>query len=353
MITKYEGSGKGYIVKDRDYLFDNTKILLIILVVIGHLIEPMIEGRTLKPLYIFIYIFHMPLFIFISGYFSKNFTTKRYSEKIITHLVVPYVSFEIIYSLFDYYIITKEANNLVFNFFTPYWILWFLFSMIIWKVALPYVVNIKGFILLPASIIIGILVGYASDIGYYASLSRTIVFFPFFLAGYYFDRKWLDRFRYFRYRLIAIALIGLTFLCVYLLAPFIDRIRFLYQSVPYSSLDLGLEGGIYRFIYYSMATLLGLCLLLIIPNKRIPLLTAAGKFTIYPYLLHGFIVLYLRTTGFYHNLSTFEKGILIILGIFIALLLSMGILRSMFKWIIEPKLSYAFNRISQDKKNSS
>ena len=55
----------------RDYRIDNTKGILIILVVIGHFLLPVASTRfTTNSLYL-IYTFHMPCFIFISGYLAK------------------------------------------------------------------------------------------------------------------------------------------------------------------------------------------------------------------------------------------------------------------------------------------
>ena len=55
--------------KVREYKFDNLKILLILLVVLGHIIEPFYKLNTL---YLIIYAFHMPVFVYISGYFAKG-----------------------------------------------------------------------------------------------------------------------------------------------------------------------------------------------------------------------------------------------------------------------------------------
>ena len=58
--------------KQRDYLYDNYKAFLIFLVVIGHFIEPAYTNNEfLYTLKWFIFAFHMPAFIFISGYFFK------------------------------------------------------------------------------------------------------------------------------------------------------------------------------------------------------------------------------------------------------------------------------------------
>ncbi|MBP3851842.1 MAG: acyltransferase family protein, partial [Erysipelotrichaceae bacterium] len=55
----------------RDYYFDNLKAVLIFLVILGHFLLP-IETGPLCILKRWIYSFHMPLFIFVSGYFSKG-----------------------------------------------------------------------------------------------------------------------------------------------------------------------------------------------------------------------------------------------------------------------------------------
>ena len=58
--------------KERDYYFDNLKAVLIFLVVLGHFLLPIYDDAFLVVLKRLIYVFHMPLFVFVSGYFSKN-----------------------------------------------------------------------------------------------------------------------------------------------------------------------------------------------------------------------------------------------------------------------------------------
>ena len=57
----------------RIFLFDNVKFLLIVLVVTGHFLLRYVDNYChYRSLFLFIYSFHMPLFIFISGLFHKN-----------------------------------------------------------------------------------------------------------------------------------------------------------------------------------------------------------------------------------------------------------------------------------------
>jgi fucose 4-O-acetylase-like acetyltransferase len=56
----------------RNYKIDNIKAFLIILVVFGHMLELVNMGG----LYRLIYTIHMPVFVFVSGYFAK-FNAKK------------------------------------------------------------------------------------------------------------------------------------------------------------------------------------------------------------------------------------------------------------------------------------
>ena len=54
-------------------LFDNIKGILIILVVLGHVAHPVHnENPVLSAVFDIIYLFHMPLFVFMSGLFAKG-----------------------------------------------------------------------------------------------------------------------------------------------------------------------------------------------------------------------------------------------------------------------------------------
>lgn len=83
-------------MKNRDNKFDFIKGILIILVVIGHAIQALygIDNKEVwyNPIFNIVYTFHMPLFIFISGYFFSSSLKYSFSillEKKATRLLVP------------------------------------------------------------------------------------------------------------------------------------------------------------------------------------------------------------------------------------------------------------------------
>lgn len=106
-------------LKERDYFFDNARAILILLVVFGHMLQPYTSGdKYLSALYLVIYSFHMPTFLFISGYFAKNIDKPYYLEKISKRLIVPYMIFFAFFSI--YYFLTGKSDELQLDLLTQY-----------------------------------------------------------------------------------------------------------------------------------------------------------------------------------------------------------------------------------------
>lgn len=308
--------------------------MLIFLVVLGHLIEPLITSeQTFRALYYWVYSFHMPLFIFVSGYFSKHIDSKRYGVNIFNKMVIPYLIFEILLTLFDYLLYNRE--ELHFHFFTPYWIMWFLFSMIIWKLILPYVRQYKSII--PISLLLAILIGYASDAGYYGSVSRLFIFFPYFMLGYFCEEKhleWLKR----GWIKCALAISAVTIFVFYYFKSSAIHREWLYGSVNYESLGLDAwYAGVYRLLFIITALVLSLAFMSFIPKKRLYFITARGKNTMTVFLLHAFIIKYLLTTPFYSYFNhLWSKALLVLFAIVLTAMLSSTSLTRYCNYIIYP-----------------
>lgn len=63
------------VTNKRNIQYDYIKGVAIFLVIYGHSISHLDIGQTSwweNPVYMFIYMFHMPLFIFVSGYFFNS-----------------------------------------------------------------------------------------------------------------------------------------------------------------------------------------------------------------------------------------------------------------------------------------
>lgn len=88
------------LMKERDLCFDILKGILIFTVVWGHSIGSSgLDDIWHNNLFNAIYLFHMPLFIFISGYFCHSIITKDFNDVLMSktkRLIIPYLSFTII-----------------------------------------------------------------------------------------------------------------------------------------------------------------------------------------------------------------------------------------------------------------
>ncbi len=277
-------------MKQREFYYDNAKFLLIFLVVIGHFITTFIGNRVIEQIYIFIYLFHMPAFILVSGYFSKGFQRSGYVLKITKKILVPYFLFQIIYSF--YYYVLLDKSELTIAIFKPHWSLWFLLSLFCWHLLLFVFTKIKYSLLV--AVVIGLIVGYIDAIGGYLSLSRTFVLFPVFLLGFYMKKEHFEKLTSNKGKLLsAVAIVAMLFIIHYVLVDLPKE--WMYGSKSYEKLGAGWEGGIIRLLYYGMSLIMIYSFFAFVPKKEY-FFSKWGARTLYVYLLHGFIIRYFRTT---------------------------------------------------------
>lgn len=254
----------------RDYKFDNLKAFLIFSVVLCHLFE-LFPGTLKYRIYIFIYAFHMPLFIFISGYFAK-FNIKN----ILTKLLYPYVIFQVIYCLFT-------GNKL--QFFTPHWILWYLFCLILWSLTLK-LADYKPYLLLIISVLLAILSGYIEGVGKVFSLARFFSFYPFFLLGYISRKKDLLSFEFKFKKGLGAVLLVLAFVLTKAVLPYIKTSWF-YHSEPYS---VSGETALFKILLLGIAVLWCMGFLFVSVSKKLPIISEIGRYSISVFLIHGLMV---------------------------------------------------------------
>ncbi|MDU3349324.1 MAG: acyltransferase family protein [Clostridium sp.] len=271
-------------LKKRYYLLDNLKVILIFFVVFGHVIEYYINDNSiLMTLYIFIYIFHMPLFIFISGYLSKNFYKMK--RKAIRNLLIPYIIFNMIWYT-AVYIGTRRA---MFSVLYPGWTLWYLLSLFFWRITLKYLIKFKHILLL--SFIAGVLVGLIPSIGSILSISRTIVFLPFFLLGYYTTEEHLEKIKSFKSEYAISGILVFLLVAIYIVKNDLFNYKFLYNSYSYNALEVSLfEGTIFRIFLYFGAIIFSICVINLVPRKE-QFFSKIGKATMNIYVFHIYLVM--------------------------------------------------------------
>lgn len=172
------------IQKKGETYFLNLRLLLITTVFVGNAIEPLIGKIVgMHSLYLWIFTFHMPLFVLVTGYFAKSNLKGAQGRNLLLQIAVQYVIFQTLYSVLDQTLF--HVQNIHRSFFAPYLLLWFLISHICWRLITIAIHKFTGTQQIALSLILGVLVGYLQLDGVWLSISRTFVYLPFFLIGYH------------------------------------------------------------------------------------------------------------------------------------------------------------------------
>ena len=292
---------------NRNFGFDNVKCILMFLVVFGHLLEfcNVYGGACIYRL---IYFFHMPVFIFISGYFAKENPT--FSG--IFRQTVIYVVFQTVY-------IAVTQNTL--NYTTPYWILWYCLVLIFYNILTPFYnagTTKKRAAAIIVTFALAILAGFDDSVGYYMSLSRFFVFQPFFLLGFYYRKEETRVQSILSPKTKAAVIFAAALTVPYALFSKFPP-KFLYGSFSYSALDC--SAAVRACILITAVIWSGLFILVLVPalNRKLPVISAAGANTLPVYLFHGFIILLLK-----HFHRGFMDNWLFVLAVAAACLLLLG-----------------------------
>lgn len=278
----------------RDGHIDALKGAGILLVVFGHLIEkPSAQSMLLQTLYTDIYAFHMPLFVFLSGIFARETLKSQDYRRIAWTLFFPLVVFQLIY---------LGAGRLTgwysYSPLTPYWLLWFIASLIGWRLLLPLFASPIG---LAAALIAAIFVGYDDAVGYALSAARTIYFLPFFVLGHLYGARLVALAG--RHRPAFSCLFGLSMLLVTLWwlngldGAALTGSRDYSSAAPFPAYP-GL--GRLLVLSLSLAGVLGFCAL--VPSRS-TMLAWFGARSLSIYLVHGLIVMVLASSGVLGSVS--------------------------------------------------
>ncbi|MGX6961430.1 acyltransferase family protein [Vagococcus xieshaowenii] len=316
----------------RDSYFDNAKFILIILVVFTHFFMGMTEKRGIyEDIYYLLFTIHMPTFILISGFFSKNiFKDKKCLKKSI-HFLWLYVLFQVLYTIF--YFITGIDHSFHLSFLVPEWSLWFLLSMSFWYIGLFVLKKVPPYLAITVSLLLAILVGYLPEVGRELSLQRAFVFFPYFLIGFHLPKQFFEVFQSKKMKYVGgVALIILLF---YVVAIDGANKYWFFGSKAYDDfMDLPEFGALIRLLFYCLSVI-GVCgFLSLVPTKR-QWYTDYGKNTLIVYLFHGFIVKLLRQYIPFESLSFIPSIIIFSFSaLFISTLLATNSIKRATNWII-------------------
>ena len=282
--------------KERLFLFDTTKFILIFLVIFGHMMEGSRSLSYNSELYGCIYLFHMPLFIFISGFFSKRYDDKHsfwISELRLTETLVIFHVCSMLFKVFVY------GRPLIINdIVIPGMGSWYLLSLIYWRAMLQFAPKswLDSKWLIPVCVALSLLGGYV-PIGGAFSIQRTFTFLPFFMLGYLIkEHGWVEKIRVKTW--ISAAVLVTVFCSMFVFNDlgwggqgddneFHNVMMGTYTYFKGS--DFISYPLLYRAIFLILSAVTCCAVLSVVPTKRIPVLTDNGKDTLFFYVYHAFV----------------------------------------------------------------
>ena len=205
--------------KKRIYKYDNVKALLIFLVVIGHMTTDYVsDSHMVRWITLWIYSFHMPAFIFISGLVHKHYITEERAAlgvKGETRLRWDKVAGFFLCAwglkIFLQFTRTLMGQNPLWHWLEEPGIPWYLFVMAEYELLFyvmryidggsrtndivgpdggaPTIKNTRPFVMILGAFALSAVIGYFPAVGDTFCLSRMINFLPIYMIGYYLDMK--------------------------------------------------------------------------------------------------------------------------------------------------------------------
>lgn len=279
------------VVTIRSARCDNIRGILMFLVVAGH---AMLFIPDLAGPFRVIYLFHMPAFVFLSGRFAR-YRPKRF----FTRFIVPYLLFQPAYVWYFGAFGGLGADR---GLTEPYQHMWYLIALCAWGLLLPAIdMNDvpKMRAVVSGGILIAVLAGFDGSIGRWLSLSRILVFFPYYAAGYYAGKADL-RFPAGKRKAVLAAAASVAAVSAVLAWKLRAPAEMLFGAACYADSGVpGVAGAVLRLALYAAGAAGIAVLFLAVPDRPLPGISVLGRNTMPVYLLHYFIVLFLAACGLF------------------------------------------------------
>ena len=182
-------------------------------------------------------------------------------------------------------------------FIKPRWTLWYLLSLIFWRLAIQLLSGvISPFALVVLSFVLGVASGFV-PFGAVLSLQRSFTFAPFFMIGFYCRQNNIDLHKVKRiHPLTSLAVLGIILFCVSRTDfPVVDFVRGKYPFSYFKNYSLWLL-PLYRIGMYLVSMISIISVMALIPEKQ-SWISREGENTLFYYLYHSLVILALFTLG--------------------------------------------------------
>lgn len=336
-------------LKERDNWFDNAKAILIAIVVIGHMAEALIVSASwtdgtpkwLDALYKSIYVFHMPVFMAISGRFARGRIDRNDWIGVINKLIAPYVVVQTVMMVF--YSFTGYGSVSNFSYMSPLFGIWYIITIAVYQLITPHLKKIKGLFLISLVVAVVIQFGHAVPKG---GFMRLFTYYPFFLFGYYFFQG--DKLNFCKkiwFRVISVVAFIVLFGVViteshYFKVGALTLKRVFTNIQDFYPYITELKFLVYTLLHYAVGFVFFFFLMGIAPTKK-KFFSNIGKYSTYIYLLHLFFIVFVNAMdkryGILDNVNTDIRAIIwLCLSIPMCFALVSRPVRRLTSWMVSP-----------------
>ncbi len=293
-------------MENKNFTISTVRGIAIILVVYGHVIQhtmvPRGEDFFLNPIFRVIYTFHMPLFVFISGYliavsFSRRSVLEVFKMRC-QSLLVPFISWGFLVFMANCFLSIVEKKNVAEIIHWPlnlidqlliHPLVWFLFTLFVLSCVLLCCIQLETRF---GIIIFAILYGLILLIPYNCSFSLFNIkwFYPFYAAGYFSNRYKLNLNNP---RISGIMFAAAVVLFAVLIQYWTNQDYIYINKMSFDSAQYW--GEVLRFFYRYLMGFLGILITFIVgkyisKKKAAPLLDFIGRYSLDIYLIQIFIL---------------------------------------------------------------
>lgn len=274
----------------RDTSVDTAVGLLILLVVFSHAIGDLGE-QPKEVLNQWLFMFHMPAFVFLSGYLTRR--SSSWSPRLLAlRLLVPFAIFQVVH------LVTEPLETGEFsgtNSLIPAWTTWYLLSLFFWRLASPWLKRVPA--LVPVAVVVSLAAGLVPVIGPELSLARTLAFLPLFALGLMWREDWFARVRTPMWRVAAVGAFVVGAAVAFVTESRISRVVY-YMHEDYA--DLGVTNA--QGLLLRTGVLIGGIVLTLafvsLTGWTSKVLARIGAASLVVYMLHPIALYPIRRVGF-------------------------------------------------------
>lgn len=277
-------------LKLRNTYIDNIKGIMIFFVVLGHLISAIIlkeENHLLvyDAIVLWIYFFHMPMFIFISGYLSKNLVSCRNNAFINTY--IPFLAVNIILCL----VYHMKVNPFIY----PAGAAWYLLTLFFYRLLIEDLIKIRHI-----GILSMILVGLVTYFGKNPTFGNFCVFLPFYLCGVKSQEIQIYEKKNNVYKQAAYCCLIISFILVFII---FEKSEIQYFSPFYLSYaEIGCS-VFYKQLFVYIIAIMFIILWLFVVDEKPHFYTKWGKYSITIYIFHAITLPYIKNISDYFDIQ--------------------------------------------------